>query len=278
MILCSVHIASRVVTAGFFAQMASNFDQAASATDRNGDDAKASRDFLAQNIVPTDRFLISFSVSRGLEAVVLVFVASGFMLFFPAIIVMFSRVERKMQGLIQEMSYRTNQGTAFLPFEFSPRATDGSETQTEMPIEDVRQYMIDIKSAAAIQRRRFIFVLVRSLIGLIALASQATFVAATFAFNAQYNAACGSCDASCQTVAYLIFSWYTSTPEFFPLVASSSAILPLIFSLWFMMTPEDRQLLLHPHRFLSKNNTLPPLSLRDADLRQHKERLGIHMI
>ncbi len=278
MLLCSLHIASRVVTAGFFAQIASNFDQAASATDRNGDDTKDSRDFLAQNTVPTERFLISFSISRGLEAVALVFVASGFMLFFPAIIVMFSRVERKMDGLIQEMNYRTNRGTAFLPFEFSPRATDGSETQTEMPIDDVRQYMIDIKSAAAIQRRRFIFVLVRSLIGLIVLASQATFVAVTFAFNAQYNASCGPCDASCQTVAFLIFSWYTFTPELFPLFASSCAMLPLIFSLWFMITPEDRQLLLHPSRFLSKNNSLPPFSPRDTELRQHRERLGIDMI
>ncbi len=80
-----------------------------------------------------------------LETAVLVLVASGFLLFFPTIVVMFHRVEQRLDTLLQEMNLRSDIGTAMLPFEFSPRAANGSETQTEMPIVDTRKYLRDIQ-------------------------------------------------------------------------------------------------------------------------------------
>jgi hypothetical protein len=53
---------------------------------------------------------------------------------------MLGRIGRKMDALIKEMNLRSDHGTAFLPVEFSPQTADGSETQTEMPIMEVRQY------------------------------------------------------------------------------------------------------------------------------------------
>jgi hypothetical protein len=45
----------------------------------------------------------------------------------------------------------------------------------------------------------------------------------------------------------------------FPLLMSLSTTLPMVFSLWLMTTPEDRALLLHPHRFRSVPISLPPV-------------------
>ena len=94
-------------------------------------------------------------MSQVFEAAVLAFMAVAFVMFFPASIVMFRRVEQRLDTLLQEMSLRTDVGNAFLPFEFSPRAADGSEIQTEMPIADARRYLQNIKASAATQRWRF---------------------------------------------------------------------------------------------------------------------------
>jgi hypothetical protein len=64
-------------------------------------------------------------ISLVLEAALLAFMAGGFLLFFPACIVMFRRVERRLKTIMQEMSLRSDVGTVFLPYEFSPAAADG---------------------------------------------------------------------------------------------------------------------------------------------------------
>ena len=70
--------------------------------------------------------------------------------------------------------------------------------------------------------------------------------------------------------------WYTFTfyPEGFPLLLSLSMTLPLVFSLWLMTTPEDRALLLHPHRFLSDRIALQPVQT-EREQQQYAERLRL---
>ena len=77
-----------------------------------------------------------------------------------------------------------------------------------------------------------------------------------------------------------MYSWYIFTPELFPLVASLSTTFPLVFSLWLMTTPEDRQLLMHPSRFLSTEMDfeLNPLEFsRDERLKAERIRMGIEL-
>ena len=70
--------------------------------------------------------------------------------------------------------------------------------------------------------------------------------------------------------------WYTRIffPEGFPLLLSLSSTLPLVFSLWLMTTPEDRELLLHPHRFRSDKNELQPVRT-EREEKQYAERLRL---
>ena len=70
--------------------------------------------------------------------------------------------------------------------------------------------------------------------------------------------------------------WYFNDffPEGFPLLLSLSSTLPLVFSLWLMTTPEDRALLLHPHRFRSERIALQPVQT-EREEKQYAERLRL---
>ncbi len=280
MVACSLLVVSDWVVAGFTAEIAGIYKQAAAATDVNGADTDTSNVLWNTTLVDAeDRTGKAAATANVIETATLVFVASGFLLFFPAVIVMFRRVERKMQGLIMEMDHRTDVGNAFLPVEFLPREADGSVTQEEMPIVEVRRYLRDIEAAAALQRRRFVFCMFLGTAALVALASLAVF-AASFAFNLKRNPACYLCEL-CQEVGLFMLIWYNYTflPEGFPLLVSLSCTLPLVFSLWLMTTPEDRALLLHPHRFRSEEISVQPVRT-EREQQQYAERLrlGINMM
>ena len=255
MLLCVLNIAARVVAAGSTAKDAETFFQAAAATNSTGGETDASRD-LFQLALGDQVTEVSVSVSRGCECAVLLLVLSGFVLFFPAIIVMFRRVERKLDKLLMEMCLRSDQGTAFLPFEFSPRAADGSETQTEMPIVELRQYLRDIQLSATAQRWRFTFCFILVTVALATLTSNALFVAA-FQTKGIRNVdlRCGMCDSSCQNVEYLQRQWFRFTP-YLSLLVSLCSTLPLVFSLWLMTTAQDRAMLMHPSRYRTESLAL----------------------
>ncbi len=275
MVACSLHLVARCVQAGFRAEVAGIWKQAAASTDANGADTDSSKILRNTTGVDSqDRLNKAAATASVIEAATLVFVASGFVLFFPTIIVMFRRVERKMQGLIMEMDNRTDVGNAFLPVEFLSREADGSVTQEEMPIVEVRRYLRDIEGAAALQRRRFVLCVFLVTAALVALASRAVFVT-SFLFNSKRNFACGQCE-SCQEVGFFMAIWYNFTffPEGFPLLVSLSSTLPMVFSLWLMTTPEDRALLFHPHRFRSERIALQPVQT-EREQRQYAERLRL---
>ncbi len=279
-VLCLLHLVVRIMVVGFRAELAVIYDQAAAFTDLNGRETNTSfsANEKGQRLEADGRINASSATARVVDATTLVFVASGFLLFFPAIIVMFRRVERKIYALMLEMDHRSDAGTAFLPVEFLPRAADGSVTQTEMPIVEVRQYLRDIETSAAVQRRRFVLCLVLVTAALLALALVSVFVA-SFVPNAKYNPDCGQCDR-CQSVEYFISFWYINAfvPEVYPLVISLSSTLPLVFSLWLMTTPEDRMLLLHPDRFLTERITLQPVQTeREENLYAERFRMGINL-
>jgi hypothetical protein len=179
-----------------------------------------------------------------------------------------------------EMDNRTDVGNAFLPVEFLPRGADGSVSQEEMPIVEVRRYLRDIKAAAALQRRRFSLCMFLVTAALVAQSLHAGFFAAVIFHSLERNPACGDCE-SCQPVGYHMFVWYFQTflPDGYPLLLSLSSTLPLVFLLWLMTTPEDRALLLHPHRFRSDKISLQPVQTeREESLYAERLRLGIDLI
>ncbi len=277
LLFCALNIAARAVAAGFTAQAAALLERAAAATGPGGEETDISLEIFQNSFRDSERnYNTCIAAARVVEAAVLLLMLSGFLLFFPAVIVMFCRIERKMDGLLQEMHLRTDNGTAFLPFEFSPRAADGAETQTQMPICNVRLYLADIKSSATAQTRRFEFCLALVLIALAALAANAVFVAVAFVDTSR-SFDCDRC-APCQSIRYVMLTWLVFTPEWFPLNASLGATLPLLFSLYLMTTPEDRLLLLHPGRFLTEEITVHPTETsREARLRTERARLGINL-
>ena len=123
-------------------------------------------------------------------------------------------------------------------------------------------------------------------VALVALTFRAVFVV-SFGFNSKFNPACGRCE-SCQQVEHFMQIWYNMMffPLGLPLLVSLSSTLPLVFSLWLMTTPEDRALLLHPHRFRSEGISLQPVqterdgsvSEREGSLYGERLRLGIDLL
>ena len=98
---------------------------------------------------------------------------------------------------------------------------------------------------ATAQRRRFV---AACSIVLLTFFLRASFdlLYAYSSFNGSYNRLCsGPCDP-CQSDQFLISVWLEYTPEFRAVVVALSSPLPLVVSLWLMMTKEDRMLLLFP--------------------------------
>ncbi len=89
------------------------------------------------------------------------------------------------------------------------------------------------------------------------------FLKAYDSFNTLENPDCDICDP-CQTDAFLIRTWLGYTPEFHAIVVTLSSPLPLVLSLWLMMTKEERAQLLS-----TQSRTNPDeLERRSAEVRQ----------
>jgi hypothetical protein len=285
LVLCAVNIVARIVVAAFRAVLAGVYDEAAAACDAAGSDSPSStRIFERIKTAHLERTSTAVTVSRVLEAIIVMFMAGGFLLFFPACIVMFRRVERRLDTFIQEMNLRSDVGTVFLPFEFSPAAADGSKTldrtQIEMSVVEARSFLGRMKAAACTQRRRFMVCIFLVPMALVVQAMMAViFVMRAFAsiLSPAAKSDCVTC-GECQNVSFLVKVWYDKSPELFPLVSSLCSTLPLVFSLWLMTTKEDRELMLHPYRFLLDAIALNPVASEEkVRLKAERMRMGIEL-
>ena len=70
-------------------------------------------------------------------------------------------------------------------------------------------------------------------------------------FSAPQNPACAVCDP-CHSEQFLIQSWLNFTPEFQPIVVALSSPLPMMWSLWLMMSVWERR---HMRRGFDVNKT-----------------------
>ena len=280
MLLCGISIVARDVAAAFGFEAAKLYDEAAAACNAEGTDTRsaADRDIWEVALSTADeKNNESLAASRVIEAAVLVLTAGAFLLFFPACIVMFRRVERRLDAIIQEMNHRSDLGTVFLPYEFSPAAADGARSQVEMQVVEARAFLGRLKSAAAEQGMRFFLCLLLVLAALVVRAAFAVFTAVAF-IESTRNFSCDYC-GSCQSVQFLMRRWYFYSPEVFALVVSTCSTLPLMLSLWLMMTKEDRALMLNPGRFRTDAIALQPVADEAAArLNAERVRMGIQLL
>ncbi len=283
MALCLLNAVARFVLVAYAAESAGLQVEAAAACDAEGNDRRSASDKkIWSDRVSASKQNVQKSIAPAVvvEAAILVLMSGGFLLFFPACIHMFRRIESRLNAIIQEMALRSDVGTVLLPYEFSPAAADGARTQEEMQVVEARSFLGRMKHAAAVQRRRFLLCLVLVLAALLVQATDAVFVALVVInpLTAKPNPACDNC-ASCQSVEHLISEWFTGTPELFPLVVSMCSTLPLMFSLWLMLTKEDRALLLHPGRFRADAVALKPFeSETEARLKAERVRMGVELL
>jgi hypothetical protein len=264
-LLCVLNVFFRIVIAAVSAERA----PLAAACDAGCNDARSVTD--QQKSFHRLSSVIENAVTGScvIEALVLVLTCGAFLIFFPACIVMFRRVDRRLDVIIQEMSLRSDIGTVFLPYEFSPAASDGARSQVEIQIVEAREFLSCLRSAAALQEWRFVMCMLLSLLGLVARMSLAVFLS-TFLVDAHHDL-CDRCD-SCQNVEGLKRVWFYHTPLMVPLVYSMGSNLPLLFSLWLMITKQDRELMLHPDRFRADAISLQPVDGK-MELRLNAERL-----
>ncbi len=273
-----------VVRSAFAAERAALLDQAAASLNTAGHAT------VLQSIQSNETNSMWISSARHyLFAVTWVFAFAKFLLFFPACIVMFRRVQRRLVGIVREMDHRPDCGTVLLPFEFSPQSVNGqrrgsraaehTQTQIEMEAGEARRFLGSLSSAAAAQRVRFTICLALALISLLVLASYAV-VSAVARIN-ERSSICERC-GSCQSVPHLIRNWMIFTPELRPLLLSLSTALPQILSLWLMMSRHDRDMMAHPARFRSDLQQVSTLididNSREAVLRKERLRMGIDLL
>ena len=146
-----------------------------------------------------------------------------------------------------------------------------------MQVVEARAFLGRLKSAAAEQGMRFFLCLLLVLAALVVRASFAVFTVVA-SIDSTRNISCGDC-GSCQSVRYLMRMWYLYTPELVAPVISACASLPLMLSLWLMMTKEDRALMLNPGRFRTDAIELQPVA-DEATVRLNAERvrMGIELL
>jgi hypothetical protein len=268
---------ARVVAAAFGVEVDKLYDEAAAACNAEGTDTRSAADqeiWMVAISTADEKVNESLAASQVIVAAVLVLTAGAFLLFSPACIVMFRRVERRLDAIMQEMNHRSDLGTVFLPYEFSPAAADGARSQVEMQVVEARAFLGRLKSAAAEQGMRFFLCLLLVLAALVVRAALAVFTAVAF-IDSEHDPACDHC-GSCQSVRYHMRMWYLSSPELVALVISTCSTLPLMLSLWLMMTKEDRALMLNPGRFRTDAIALQPVEDEaTARLNAERVRMGI---
>jgi uncharacterized membrane protein (DUF485 family) len=235
-----------VVAAVYSVKAAAAFDQASAACDAQGDGTNSSKALSndANNFVNIAND--AYAVEAVLEAIVLVVMSAAYTVFIPVCVSMFGRAERRLNRILGNIEYKLDRTSVVLPAEYSPQAADDAAAGGEirMRCDQAKELLRITLAEATAQRRRFVAACVIVLLTF--------FIRASFdLLNAYANVnssktSCGSeCDP-CQSDQWLIMTWLGYTPEFQATAVALSSPLPLVVSLWLMMTKEDRMQLVSP--------------------------------
>jgi len=251
------------VAAAYIVQEAGSYDQAAAACDAQGNSTDRSTALLADAHYSTTTARTAASVQAVLEAVVLTIMSTAYMVFLPVCIATFGRAERRLIGHLSEIEHKADNVPVFLPAEFSRgQGSAAGGRRVRMRCDKALELMRMTLEVATALRRRFVAACGVVLITFIFRAAY-DFLKAYDSFNTLENPDCDICDP-CQTDAFLIRTWLGYTPEFHAIVVTLSSPLPLVLSLWLMMTKEERAQLLS-----TQSRTNPDeLERRSAEVRQ----------
>jgi hypothetical protein len=243
-VLCSIlGILAMDVAAAYTVKEAGLYDQAEAACDAQGQntDRSTALNAAARDINTIARTAIS--VQAVLEAVVLVIMSAAYMVFIPFFVATFGRAQRRLTSVLGEIDHKADNVPVFLPAEFSlGQATAAGGRKVQMRCDKAKELMGMTLAVATARRRRFVAACGVVLITFILRASL-DLILLYASFNTSRNPDCGMCDP-CQADAYLVRKWLTYTPEFRMIVVTLSSPLPLVISLWLMMTKEERSQLL----------------------------------
>lgn len=250
-LLSALLVIPSMVVAGLSANNSLIHEQVVAALDGDGQSNNSTK-ALRQEAVDNIRKLgFANSVYFVLASFVLMTMSVAYVIFVPICIVMFYRIELRLDGVVGEMEHRPDYAHVLLPFEFSPQSGESDHAtcnQVEMQCGKAKQFLQTLRDAAADQRRRFMSALA---VGLTAfLYKTAVSVCWTYAqFNVgiELKESCERC-GPCQALNSLFLAWMLFSFEAPNLVVESLfETTTLVFSLWLMMSKEDRRQLKSPH-------------------------------
>ena len=234
-----------VVAAVYHVKAAVQRDQAAAACDAQGNATNLCTALLNDYINFQNIADDAVAVQAVLEAIVLVVMCAAYTVFIPVCVSMFGRAERRLIRILGQIEYKLDHSEVLLPAQYNPQAARGAAAGAEirMRCDKAKELLKSTLAAATAQRRRFVGA---CSIVLLTFLLRASFdlLNAYANVNSPQNSSplCGLCDP-CQSDQFLIYIWLQYTPEFQSIVVALSSPLPLVVSLWLMMTKEDRMLL-----------------------------------
>ena len=238
-------VLAMVVSAVYVVKAAGVNDQAAAACDAQGNDTNSSialrNDANNYNTIAVD----AVAVQSVLEAIVLVVMSAAYMVFIPVCVSMFGRAERRLIRILGQIEYKLDHSVVLLPAQYNPQAAHGAAAGGEirMRCDKAKELLRSTLAEATAQRRRFVGACSIVLFTFLLRASfDLLYAYSFFDHSRNSNRLCGRCD-TCQSDRYFINVWLNYTPEFRATVVALSSPLPLVVSLWLMMTKEDRMLL-----------------------------------
>jgi hypothetical protein len=267
-LLCVAGIFARLVAVGFRAQVAATYDRAAGECYQKLFQNCSTHESVSSEVSPLiNRSGTAVSSQIILEVAALSIMTAAYLLFFPITIVMFARVRRRLANILQQMDLRTDHGTVLLPFEFCK-----SESQTEMPTREAREFLQALDLVFARKQRWFVFSFFLALASLFMRMVLAVIVCyANVDPNVIRNPGCENC-GPCQSTQYLVQQWLNfNGNDVFPIWTSLCSVPTQMVMLWVMLTAEDRAWLL-----FVKDPTRG-MSARALAVDEHAKRMGLEL-
>ncbi len=237
-----------VVAAAYCVKIAVVTDQVAAMCDAQGNDTNSSIALFNDTVNLNSMSDYAAAVQAVLEAIVLVVMSAAYMVFIPVCLSMFGRAERRLIRILGQIEYKLDHSVVLLPPQYNPQAARGAAAGAEirMRCDKAKELLKSTLAAATAQRRRFVSACSIVLLTFLLRASfDLLYAYANVDITRNSNRLCGLCDP-CQSDQWLINVWLGFTPEFQAIVVALSSPLPLVVSLWLMMTKEDRMLLAFP--------------------------------
>jgi hypothetical protein len=251
-VLCSVTAMIALDRAAAYnTQAADVFDRASAACGTSGNDTDTSLKLHNEASNMDTIAYTALSVQSVCEAVALIMTALSYLLLVVFNVAVYRRAERVATTALLSVSDSNECGSVSVPAVFADAGYAGSaDTSVQLARSSATDVLVRTQKAAVEQRWRLIAACV---VVLVSFPARAAFdlLNAYSQFSDPYNPACGQCDP-CQSQQYLIQTWIAYTPQFQPCVVALSSPLPMMWSLWLMMSAWERK---HMRRGVDMNKT-----------------------